>query len=204
MPHHRNGSPASHGRAALTYARRYALFTLVGIAGEDDIDASDLDTPTNSAASRPKQATPNKNARLNGEPRQTSLQPFPQGRFTRTVPRASPAPLDPEASGRLHDCLAAELKDIGSPEQAATWAHRVLADKDTLVAADAERIEEAFQRKLTDSKILASSASALKPDLANRLDGPTPRASTKANLVIPNRVEFAIASMSSSLPNSHV
>src|ERR1700758_3137627 len=32
--------------AALTYARRYALFTLVGIAGEDDIDAPDLVTPT--------------------------------------------------------------------------------------------------------------------------------------------------------------
>src|SRR5260370_10275855 len=29
-------------RAALTYARRYALFTLVGIAGEDDLDAPDL------------------------------------------------------------------------------------------------------------------------------------------------------------------
>ena len=28
--------------AALTYARRYALFTLVGIAGEDDPDAPDL------------------------------------------------------------------------------------------------------------------------------------------------------------------
>src|SRR3989441_5843773 len=28
--------------AALTYARRYALFTLVGIAGEDDLDAPDL------------------------------------------------------------------------------------------------------------------------------------------------------------------
>src|SRR6201997_1182170 len=28
--------------SALTYARRYALFTLVGIAGEDDIDAPDL------------------------------------------------------------------------------------------------------------------------------------------------------------------
>src|SRR6202040_4122959 len=28
--------------AALTYARRYALFTLVGIAGEDDVDAPDL------------------------------------------------------------------------------------------------------------------------------------------------------------------
>jgi hypothetical protein len=28
--------------AVLTYARRYALFTLVGIAGEDDLDAPDL------------------------------------------------------------------------------------------------------------------------------------------------------------------
>src|SRR5271169_270049 len=28
--------------AALTYAKRYALFTLVGIAGEDDLDAPDL------------------------------------------------------------------------------------------------------------------------------------------------------------------
>ena len=32
--------------AALTYARRYALFTLVGIAGEDDLDAPDLITPS--------------------------------------------------------------------------------------------------------------------------------------------------------------
>jgi hypothetical protein len=32
--------------AALTYARRYALFTLVGIAGEDDLDAPDLMAPT--------------------------------------------------------------------------------------------------------------------------------------------------------------
>src|SRR5271157_6060644 len=31
--------------AALTYARRYALFTLVGIAGEDDLDAPDLIAP---------------------------------------------------------------------------------------------------------------------------------------------------------------
>lgn len=31
--------------AALTYARRYALFALVGIAGEDDLDAPDLPVP---------------------------------------------------------------------------------------------------------------------------------------------------------------
>src|ERR1700738_1094282 len=42
--------------AALTYARRYALFTLVGIAGEDDLDAPDLcaapPPPPTSAANR--------------------------------------------------------------------------------------------------------------------------------------------------------
>src|SRR5262249_7211414 len=31
--------------AALTYARRYALFALVGIAGEDDLDAPDICAP---------------------------------------------------------------------------------------------------------------------------------------------------------------
>ena len=35
--------------AALTYARRYALFTLVGIAGEDDLDAPDIATTPQSA-----------------------------------------------------------------------------------------------------------------------------------------------------------
>src|SRR5882757_6446403 len=43
-------SPQRMG-AALTYARRYALFTLVGIAGEDDLDAPDLcDGPFSASA----------------------------------------------------------------------------------------------------------------------------------------------------------
>src|SRR6516162_9430132 len=36
--------------AALTYGRRYALFALVGIAGEDDLDAPDLGADPNPAA----------------------------------------------------------------------------------------------------------------------------------------------------------
>ena len=51
--------------AALTYARRYALFTLVGIAGEDDLDAPDLSTPT-SQASGPEKPKGSSNDRLNG------------------------------------------------------------------------------------------------------------------------------------------
>src|SRR5215468_251559 len=40
--------------AALTYARRYALFTLVGIAGEDDLDAPDLGAGPKAAADLPR------------------------------------------------------------------------------------------------------------------------------------------------------
>ena len=38
--------------AALTYARRYALFTLVGIAGEDDLDAPDLNLRVEAVSKR--------------------------------------------------------------------------------------------------------------------------------------------------------
>ena len=51
--------------AALTYARRYALFTLVGIAGEDDLDAPDLGAAPKAGAdqpSRPNGQKPNGHA----------------------------------------------------------------------------------------------------------------------------------------------
>src|SRR5215471_859345 len=56
--------------AALTYARRYALFTLVGIAGEDDLDAPDLLSP---AVPETKTDYPsaNQNDRHNGGQRQS-------------------------------------------------------------------------------------------------------------------------------------
>ena len=65
--------------AALTYARRYALFTLVGIAGEDDIDAPDLKAPT-AAASGVEKSAPNKHGRLNGG----------QGHSAQQIPGPSP------------------------------------------------------------------------------------------------------------------
>ena len=51
--------------AALTYARRYALFTLVGIAGEDDVDAPDLTAPPAQTAGIEK-PPPSKKGQLNG------------------------------------------------------------------------------------------------------------------------------------------
>ena len=108
--------------AALTYARRCALFTLVGIAGEDDLDAPDLTTPTTSASGAEKPA-PKKNGRLNGGDGNSP------GGGTKANLRRFPPVLGAEASAALRDQLAAELKDIGSADKAANWAHQILGAK---------------------------------------------------------------------------
>src|ERR1700738_1595756 len=59
-------SSAQRMGAALTYARRYALFTLVGIAGEDDLDAPDLGAGPNPAAELPR--PPDHRKQSNGQP----------------------------------------------------------------------------------------------------------------------------------------
>jgi hypothetical protein len=57
--------------------------------------------------------------------------------------------LDAEASAALREQLIAELENISSSENAARWARRVMGAKNTLTAADAERVEQAFQMRLT-------------------------------------------------------
>jgi len=115
--------------AALTYARRYALFTLVGIAGEDDLDAPDLIAPTQPAL----QIETGKD-HLNGGRKHSS-----QGRSGSRQKIANPLQLlEPEASGVLRDQLIAELKNLNSAEQAADWAHQVLPAKTRLIFADGD------------------------------------------------------------------
>ena len=53
--------------AALTYARRYALFTLVGIAGEDDLDAPDLVGPSQPSPERERRPPARGNGRLDAK-----------------------------------------------------------------------------------------------------------------------------------------
>ena len=59
-------SPRRMG-AALTYARRYALFALVGIAGEDDLDAPDRNPAEPANAEKPPL---NGRSRPNGDQKQ--------------------------------------------------------------------------------------------------------------------------------------
>jgi hypothetical protein len=132
--------------AALTYARRYALFTLVGIAGEDDLDAPDLLLP---AAPETKTDSPtrNKEDRRNGGQDQSG-QRFSSARSPKPVSGIGKPVLEPEASAALRDQLIAELRDLNSAEEAANWAHRIMPSKNSLIEADAALIEQAFQAKL--------------------------------------------------------
>jgi hypothetical protein len=124
--------------AALTYARRYALFTLVGIAGEDDLDAPDLSTCAPAAGAEP-------------DLRQDRFSPRQRrnGRLTGTIKSKTVELLDPGQSAALRDKLLAEVANLASAEAAVTWANGALPAKNTLLAADARLLEQAFEQKLS-------------------------------------------------------
>src|SRR5882724_5108963 len=120
--------------AALTYARRYALFALVGIAGEDDLDAPDL-LP---------EPSPKLRANVNAN------RPTNQGMRKGTIHRPhQPKPaLGAEPSAVLRDQLLKEINDLTDGDDLALWAHRRLPAKNTLTPNDALAIEAAYRALL--------------------------------------------------------
>jgi hypothetical protein len=145
------GAPHRMG-AALTYARRYALFTLVGIAGEDDLDAPDLPIQ---GLSPEAQTSPLKLEQGSGSfghpsPSQAGGRP-PQAAERRTRMERPKLPrLSPDASQSLRRQLISELEQLGEPEALAAWAHRALPLKNQLSIADAQAIEAAFEKRLSE------------------------------------------------------
>jgi ERF superfamily len=131
--------------AALTYARRYALFTLVGIAGEDDLDAPDI--ACGRAAGGELGSSQDRSL---APPRESA-----NGQL-RSAKRSKPAAvLDAAASAALRDKLLAEVETLTSAEVAVAWATRALQAKNSLIATDAKLLEAAFEQKLSG---LSSSA----------------------------------------------
>jgi ERF superfamily len=147
--------------AALTYARRYALFTLVGIAGEDDLDAPDIATPTRGAQDRgdvvPGRPVPVKH-RIPASP------PRPGNGFHRKpVPRRWSPALAATESARARARLIEEVATIASAEELADWAYRQMPVKNALAADDAAAVEDAFRARLdqvTPSETAVSGPSA--------------------------------------------
>jgi len=166
--------------AALTYARRYALFTLVGIAGEDDLDAPDLVAPATPSPRTEEPPFRKAKGRPNGGPDYASHGQSHRGQ------QVSAGALEPKASAVLRDQLIAQLKDLNSTQEAAEWAHRVLVSKDTLGSADARQVELAFQLKL-------STLVTDPPSAADQPQGPRKRRKSRDGTSRVNKTVLAFA-----------
>lgn len=130
--------------AALTYARRYALFALVGIAGEDDLDAPDL-----LASSSPNVAS--KSAE-------------------NTRPAVKPARLMPEQSAELRQRLLAELDGLVSEQDLLKWARSALPKKNALLDIDSRSLEDEFRTRMARLQNAGATMQVARADPAG-LDG---------------------------------
>jgi hypothetical protein len=137
--------------AALTYARRYALFTMVGIAGEDDLDAPDI-------ANEPSQRDKPAESGLAPGP---NLEPAParSSQFRTANPAIPPAreKLGAEESAAIRAQLVQEIQTL--PEvDLQPRAIAILKAKNRLSADDAKLVEEAFSARMA---LLGASPEAL-------------------------------------------
>ena len=147
--------------AALTYARRYALFTLVGIAGEDDLDASDLNG--RSQAGESASVDPSETGRVAGKRRWPARDGNGSHRTT----------LGPDASTAMRYQLVAEVARLASTLEAAQWARTALPAKNRMTERIALRLEPLsaiVAAKISGPKIPANFSKTLKnpknsPDL---------------------------------------
>jgi hypothetical protein len=164
---------------ALTYARRYSLFSIVGIAGEDDLDVPDA-TEIGATSDRAAGATGAKASVEHGGRR-------------RDNGRAAQAPtLNAEASAILRGRLLTECASPQSVNAAVAWARHALKTKNTLRSEDAEMLERAFAQRLSaledhEEPALAESDAQTLADVTTR-EGPgaEKRDSTGSNTTIAN------------------
>ncbi|MHC4052537.1 DUF968 domain-containing protein [Bradyrhizobium sp. 25ACV] len=153
--------------AALTYARRYALFTLIGIAGEDDFDAPDLairpgsNPPADEFGSPPGVAPP-------GSPLPTAKANAPWRAETKRAPasQAAASAAEPKTSEAMAARLLAELQSLANVEDIDRWAQRVWRQANTLTVQGAQRLGEALEDRLT--RLQASEQSTPTPDAADK------------------------------------
>jgi hypothetical protein len=147
--------------AALTYARRYGLFTLVGIAGEDDLDAPDLVAPT---PPTPQSKTPKPN-------RKTDRNGGNHGKLAGAANRGCQSELSAALSASLRDELLREIESLKTGDDAALWAQRRLGAKGTLHSADAAHVERGFQDWLMSFTSDAAAGSIQKVEQPSHRSG---------------------------------
>jgi ERF superfamily len=157
--------------AALTYARRYALFTMVGIAGEDDLDAPDVinDRRNGDVATEASHVS---NPGL--EPMSGST-----GQFRTAGSNILPAreKLGIDESTAIRAQLIQDIKTLPEDE-VQLRAIAILKAKNRLSTDDAKLVEEAFAAKMALQGATPEAPMAEEPLSAS--SDPTPPTSTGA------------------------
>jgi ERF superfamily len=172
--------------AALTYARRYGLFTVVGLAGEDDLDAPPGfagDQPSSSPVESVRSETPDY---LIGHPveeqdvRQRALQldsadsraarclPLkPNGGGVRSTRRDASTPRDERTSAADPQNSIRELAAIEDPEALFRWARAILPLRNRLSDEARGTLDAAFLKRAqeinADPELLIAFAPASSP-----------------------------------------
>ena len=132
--------------AALTYARRYALFTMVGIAGEDDLDA-----PPDVTNDPPEG---NKSAATGLAPIPTPVQVPARPSQLQTGNGANPPvqqKLNAEKSAAIRVNLVHEIETL-SEDDLHSRAISILKAKNRLSVDDARLVEEAFAIRMAETR----------------------------------------------------
>ena len=122
--------------ASLTYARRYALFTMVGIAGEDDLDAPPDVTDDTKASDGGTSASPSP----------ATVRPSQSQTTSGTAPQI-PAKLGAEESATIRVELIREIETLAE-EDLQSRAINILKAKNRLSTNDSKRVEEAFAARM--------------------------------------------------------
>jgi ERF superfamily len=162
--------------SALTYARRYALFTLVGIAGEDDLDAPDLDAvcsplPPVSPASAAGRGTRTRNG-PSSAPAQSGGNGAAVGAVVAGAGKNEPPPVvDGEQSRKVRDRLLGALAGMTSADLTESWAREALTLKPRMTADHSAQVEDAFVERL--AQLVGSAAIEPVNETPATTSGPT-------------------------------
>jgi hypothetical protein len=144
---------------------------LVGIAGEDDVDAPDLNGPGNL---KPAATLSSESATKIRPVEQASALPrrpaFGRNGKASSVARAPI--LEPAKSAALREQLLAEIAGLTSAEASVDWAIRSMGVKNSLTAFDARLVEEAFRAQVVAADDAAEERSHSEPPAI----GPIPHA----------------------------
>jgi ERF superfamily len=161
--------------AALTYARRYALFTMVGIAGEDDLDAASSDGPSDA----PEGNGASDIAHAPNSARAPA--PVRPSRFQSGNGAAPPVreKLGDDESAVVRAQLIQEIEALPE-DDLQVRAIAILRAKNRLSADDAKLVEDGFAARMTAPGPLPDPSATDQPNSASTIRPQLPSASPEA------------------------